>query len=37
VPVTYLGGWRWLRLSAQLYNTVADYERLADALAPSDA
>jgi isopenicillin-N epimerase len=32
VPVTSHGGWRWLRLSAQLYNTLADYERLADAL-----
>jgi isopenicillin-N epimerase len=33
VPVTDHGGWRWLRLSAQLYNTASDYERLADALA----
>jgi isopenicillin-N epimerase len=33
VPVTYHGGWRWLRLSAQLYNTMGDYERLADSLA----
>jgi isopenicillin-N epimerase len=33
VPVTYHGGWRWLRLSAQLYNTLGDYERLADSLA----
>ncbi len=33
VPVTYHGGWRWLRLSAQLYNTPSDYERLADSLA----
>jgi isopenicillin-N epimerase len=32
VPVTNIGGWRWLRVSAQLYNTVADYERLADAM-----
>jgi isopenicillin-N epimerase len=32
VPVTYHGGWRWLRLSAQLYNTLSDYERLADSL-----
>jgi isopenicillin-N epimerase len=32
VPVTSHGGWQWLRLSAQLYNTLADYERLADAL-----
>jgi isopenicillin-N epimerase len=32
VPVTNHGGWRWLRLSAQLYNTLEDYERLADAL-----
>jgi len=35
VPVTSLGGYRWLRLSAQLYNTLADYERLAGALAPA--
>ncbi len=33
VPVTYHGGWRWLRLSAQLYNSLSDYERLADSLA----
>jgi isopenicillin-N epimerase len=33
VPATYHGGWRWLRLSAQLYNTISDYERLAAALA----
>jgi isopenicillin-N epimerase len=33
VPVTDHGGWGWLRLSAQLYNTLSDYERLADALA----
>jgi isopenicillin-N epimerase len=33
VPVTHHGGWRWLRLSAQLYNTLSDYERLADSLA----
>jgi isopenicillin-N epimerase len=32
VPVTFHGGWRWLRLSAQLYNTISDYERLAAAL-----
>jgi isopenicillin-N epimerase len=32
VPVTYHDGWRWLRLSAQLYNTIGDYERLADSL-----
>lgn len=32
VPVIYHGGWRWLRLSAQLYNTRAHYERLANAL-----
>ncbi len=32
VPVTNHDGWRWLRVSAQLYNTVEDYERLADAL-----
>jgi isopenicillin-N epimerase len=34
VPVTYHAGWRWLRVSAQLYNTLGDYERLAAALAP---
>lgn len=32
VPATNHGGWRWLRVSAQLYNTLDDYERLADAL-----
>lgn len=32
VPVTSHSGWRWLRLSAQLYNTMTDYERLADGL-----
>jgi hypothetical protein len=32
VPVTNLGGWRWLRVSAQLYNTLNDYERLAGAV-----
>ncbi len=32
VPATYHGGWRWLRVSAQLYNTLADYERLGNAL-----
>ncbi len=32
VPVTFHGGWQWLRLSAQLYNTLGDYERLAQAL-----
>jgi len=32
VPVTHHGGWCWLRLSAQLYNTMNDYERLAGAL-----
>jgi isopenicillin-N epimerase len=31
-PVTYHGGWRWLRVSAQLYNTIDDFERLAKAL-----
>jgi hypothetical protein len=31
-PVTCHGGWRWLRVSAQLYNTLGDYERLAEAL-----
>ncbi len=32
VPVTFHRGWQWLRLSAQLYNTIGDYERLASAL-----
>jgi isopenicillin-N epimerase len=32
VPITYHGGWQWLRVSAQLYNTISDYERLAAAL-----
>lgn len=32
VPVTQHGGRSWLRVSAQLYNTLADYERLAAAL-----
>jgi hypothetical protein len=32
VPVTYHGGWRWLRLSARLSNSMSDYERLAGAL-----
>jgi isopenicillin-N epimerase len=32
VPITYHDGWQWLRVSAQLYNTIDDYERLASAL-----
>lgn len=32
VPATCHGGWRWLRVSGQLYNTIDDYERLAKAL-----
>jgi isopenicillin-N epimerase len=32
VPITYHGGWQWLRVSAQLYNTIGDYERLANGL-----
>jgi len=32
VPITYHGGWQWVRVSAQLYNTIGDYERLAAAL-----
>jgi selenocysteine lyase/cysteine desulfurase len=35
VPVTSHDGWRWLRVSAQLYNTLEDFERLADALISS--
>jgi isopenicillin-N epimerase len=31
VPVTVHSGSSWLRVSAQLYNTLPDYERLADA------
>jgi isopenicillin-N epimerase len=31
-PVTDHDGWQWVRVSAQLYNTIADYERLAGAL-----
>ena len=33
VPVTTHGKSHWLRVSAQLYNTPRDYERLADAMA----
>ena len=33
VPVTFHDGWQWVRLSAQLYNTLDDYERLAGALS----
>jgi selenocysteine lyase/cysteine desulfurase len=34
VPVTCCDGrWQWLRVSAQLYNTLTDYERLAAALS----
>lgn len=32
VPVTALDGHRWIRLSAQLYNTPGDYDRLARVL-----
>jgi isopenicillin-N epimerase len=32
VPATCHDGWRWLRVSAQLYNTIDDYERLAKAV-----
>jgi isopenicillin-N epimerase len=32
VPVTYVNGNRWLRLSAQVYNDISDYERLASVL-----
>lgn len=37
VPATFHGGWQWLRLSAQLYNTVDDYERLAGAVEQDPA
>jgi len=33
VPVTTHGKSHWLRVSAQLYNTLRDYQRLADAMA----
>ncbi len=32
IPVLPFGGALWLRLSAQVYNEMSDYERLADAL-----
>ncbi|MCB9792535.1 MAG: aminotransferase class V-fold PLP-dependent enzyme [Alphaproteobacteria bacterium] len=32
VPVTHFGGRLWLRISAQVYNELGDYERLAEAL-----
>lgn len=32
VPVTNHGGWWWIRVSAQLYNSMADFERLSEAL-----
>jgi len=32
VPVMFFQGWRWVRVSGQLYNTLDDYRRLADAL-----
>jgi hypothetical protein len=37
VPVTGHGGQWWVRLSAQLHNTLADYQRLAAALRPRPA
>ncbi len=33
VPMTFHGEWQWVRISAQLYNSIGDYERLAAALA----
>jgi isopenicillin-N epimerase len=33
VPVTCYDGWQWVRVSAQIYNTLTDYERLAAALS----
>ncbi len=32
VPATSHNGWKYLRVSAQLYNTLSDYERLANGL-----
>jgi len=34
VPVFPFAGALWARISAQVYNEIGDYERLADALAP---
>jgi isopenicillin-N epimerase len=36
-PVTDHDGWQWVRVSAQLCNTIADYERLASALIETAA
>jgi isopenicillin-N epimerase len=33
VPVLAIGGALWVRVSAQVYNDMDDYERLADALS----
>jgi isopenicillin-N epimerase len=32
-PVVAIGGGLWVRLSAQVYNEIGDYARLAEALA----
>ena len=32
VPVKFLAGRLWVRISSHVYNTLADYERLADAV-----
>lgn len=32
VPITFHHGWRWVRVCAQLYNSEADFQRLAVAL-----
>lgn len=32
VPIACWGGRLWVRISAQLYNELADYQRLADAV-----
>jgi selenocysteine lyase/cysteine desulfurase len=32
VPISSWDGALWVRISAQIYNTMADYQRLADAV-----
>jgi isopenicillin-N epimerase len=34
VPVIAFAGALWARISAQIFNELADYERLAEAVAP---